>query len=89
MNKYYQDLYFYIESVLLPELLVHEILYLYSNNRLDISLFKLTNKIKKIINIRDINYLKVKRLTYNLLLSKYNFRIIKYKPIIISYVEDR
>lgn len=89
MNTFYNDIYYYTESVILPNLLVHEILFLYKNNKLDISFLRLTNKIKKIINIRDINYPKVKHITYNLLLNKYNYKIISYYPITISYVINK
>ena len=49
MNNY-SELSYYISYVVLPNILAYEILYLYKHNRLDISFYKLTNKIKKIIN---------------------------------------
>jgi hypothetical protein len=82
----YYNLSKYIESVLVPYILVNQILYLYKHNALDISFIKLYNKIKKIINIRNINYHKVKHITNNILITKYNYKIISYKPLIISYV---
>ena len=86
MNKYYNHLSYYLSYVVLPYILVNEILFLYKNNKLDISFLKLTNKIKKVINIRDINYHKIKYITNNILITKYNYKIISYYPIKLSYV---
>lgn len=86
MNKYYKDLSNYIESFVIPYLLAHEIIYLHKNNCLDISFLRLTNKIKKVINITNINYSKIKHITYNILLTKYNYKITNYYPIKLSYV---
>ena len=87
--KYYNYLSRYIELVLIPYLLVNEILFLYKNNKLDISYITLIHKIKKIINIKDINYHKVITITNNILLTKYNYKVIKNRPITISYVINK
>ena len=86
MNKYYTYLSYYLAYVVLPYLLVNEILLLNKNKKLDISFLKLTNRIKKVINIKDINYHKLKYITNNILMTKYNYMIISYYPIKLSYV---
>ena len=85
MNNY-SELSYYISYVVLPNILAYEILYLYKHNGLDISFYKLTNKIKKIINIRDINYLKIKYITNNILITKYNYKIISWSPITLLHI---
>ena len=77
MNNFYNNLYYYLEYVIIPYLLTYEIVYLNKNN-IDISFLKLAKSIKKVINIDSINYSKLRYITYNLLLTKYNYRIISY-----------
>ena len=87
MNKYYNNLSYYIAYVVLPNIIATEIIFLYKNNRLNISFLKLTNKIKKIVNITNINYHNIKYITNNILITKYHYKIISYYPIKLSYVE--
>ncbi len=89
MNNYYNNLSRYISYVVLPHILAHQILYLYKKEMLNISFLQLTNSIKKIINIRNINYQTVKYITNNILSTKYNYLIMKWRPITISYVIDK
>ena len=84
MNNFYNNLYYYLEYVIIPYLLTYEIVYLNKNN-IDISFLKLAKNIKKVINIDSINYSKLRYITYNLLLTKYNYKIINYSPIKLSY----
>ena len=86
MNKYYNNLAYYISYVVLPYIIVNEILYLHKHNKLNISTFKLISKTKKIINIRHINYLKVEIIVKNILITKYNYKMISFNPIKLSYV---
>ena len=86
MNNYYNNLSRYITYVVLPNILVNLILYLHKNNKLNISFLYLTNTIKKIINIRNINYHSIKHITNNILVTKYNYTIVKWRPITIFYV---
>ena len=89
MNNYYNNLSRYISYVVLPHILVHQILYLYKKEKLNISFLQLTNSIKKIINIRNINYQTIKYITNNILSTKYNYLIVKWRPITISYVINK
>ena len=89
MNNYYNNLSKYISYVVLPHILVHQILYLYKKEKLNISFLQLTNSIKKIINIRNINYQTIKYITNNILSTKYNYLIVKWRPITISYVINK
>jgi len=88
MYNYYYNISKYIEFVILPTLLVYEILYINQNN-INISFIKTCNRIKKIVNIKDINYHKVKYITNNILVTKYNYQIISYRPIKLSYVINK
>jgi len=88
MYNYYYNISKYIELVILPTLLVYEILYINQNN-INISFIKTCNRIKKIVNIKDINYHKVKYITNNILVTKYNYQIISYRPIKLSYVINK
>ena len=89
MNKFTYYYFKYIELCVLPNMMVNEILYLKKNSLLDISFLKLFNKIKKIVNIRGINYQSIKYITNNILETKYNYKITSYKPIELSYVKDK
>ena len=68
MYNYYYNISKYIELVILPTLLVYEILYINQNN-INISFIKTCNRIKKIVNIKDINYHKVKYIFNHYLLN--------------------
>ena len=86
MNKYYTNITYYLSYVVLPYMLVNEILFLHKHDKLDISFLRLAKGIKKVINIDNINYYKLKFITNNLLTTKYNYKIVSYKPIKLSYV---
>lgn len=86
MNKYYNNLAYYIAYVILPYIIVNEILYLHKYNKLNTSTFRLISKTKKIINIKHINYLKIEKIVKNILITKYNYKVISINPIRLSYV---
>ena len=86
MNNYYNNLAYYISYVILPYIIVNEILYLHKYNKLNTSIFRLISKTKKIINIKNINYLKIEKIVKNILITKYNYKVIRINPIKLSYV---
>ena len=88
MNSFYNNLYYNLEYIILPYLLTYEILYLHKYN-VEISFLVLLKSIKKVINIDNINYSKIRHITYNILLTKYNYKIISYSPIKLSYVINK
>ncbi len=88
MNNFYiNDLSKYIEIIILPELIAFSLARLYYYNNLkEISFCKYINSIRKLINIRNINYKLVKNITTNILRNKYNLKIISYYPIKLKFM---
>lgn len=78
MNKY-------IESVVLPHIIVLKIL---QNKNKYKSYRDIYKESIKIVNINNINYFKVYYISRNLLKNKYKFLIISIKPLRIKKVID-
>ncbi|HOB25724.1 MAG TPA: hypothetical protein PLB45_00275 [Bacilli bacterium] len=79
----------YIELNILPNIIAYTLADLYKNNNLkEISFIKYVNNIRKIINITNINYKVIKKITINQLNNKYHLEVINLYPLKIKELDN-